>query len=123
MTGIFGITEPILSHLGTGAFFGLVLFGLLVGRGHLKEVFKKAFKQDSSVDDSKEIISYRTAVWGLILGSIVLIIWLVASGMSVLIAFLFLGCAFIFWIGLTRVIAEAGIPTTEVLANRHTKKF
>ena len=111
VTGIYGITEPILAHFGTGAFFGLVLFGLWIARSHLKEVFKKAFKNGSGVDDSGEIISYRTAVWGLILGSIILIIWLVASGMSILIALSFLICAFIFWIGLTRVIAEAGIAT------------
>ena len=109
--GIYGITEPILAHLGTGAFFGLVLFGLWMGRRHLKEVFRKAFKKDSSIDDSEEIMSFRTAVFGLILGTLILIIWLVSSGMSILVAIAFLICAFIFWIGLTRVIAEAGIAT------------
>jgi len=111
VTGIYGIAEPIFAHLGTGAFFSFVLFGLWRARAHLKEVFEKAFKNKPEVDDSEEIISYRTAVWGLILGSFILIIWLVASGMSILIALVFLICAFIFWIGLTRVIAEAGIPT------------
>ena len=111
VTGIFGIREPILSHLGTGAFFGLVVFGLWMAKSHLKDVFKKAFKNRSNIDDSEEIISYRTAVFGLILGTIILIIWLTASGMSVLTALTFLICAFIFWIGLTRIIAEAGIAT------------
>lgn len=111
VTGIYGVTEPILAHLGTGAFFGLVLFGLWMGRRHLKEVFKKAFKNGGEIDDSEEIISYRAAVSGLILGTIVLIVWLVASGLSILTAIGFLICAFVFWIGLTRVIAEAGIAT------------
>lgn len=111
VTGIYGITEPILSHLGTGAFFGLVLFSLWIGRRHLKEVFGKAFKRTSLVDDSEEIISYRSAVLGLILGTIILIIWLISTGMSFFIALSFLVFAFIFWIGLTRIIAEAGIAT------------
>ena len=111
VTGIYGITEPILSHLGTGAFFGLVFFGFWMGRRHLTEVFKKAFKNLKEIDDSEEIISYRTAVFGLLLGTLILIIWLVASGMSILIALSFLLFAFVFWIGLSRVIAEAGIAT------------
>ena len=110
-TGIYGITEPILSHLGTGAFFGFVFFGFWMGRRHLTEVFKKAFKNLKEIDDSEEIISYRTAVFGLLLGTLILIIWLVASGMSILIALSFLLFAFVFWIGLSRVIAEAGIAT------------
>lgn len=111
VTGIYGITDPILSHLGTGAFIGLVVFGLWMGRSHLKDVFKKAVKNETNIDDSEELISYRTAVGGLILGSIILIIWLVSSGMNVFVSISFLIFAFIFWIGLTRVIAEAGIAT------------
>ena len=111
VTGIYGVKEPIFAHLGTGAFFAFVLFGLWNSRRHLKEVLEKAFRRGSKIDDSDEIISYRASVWGLILGSIFLLIWLVASGMSVFVALFFLICAFIFWIGLTRIIAEAGIPT------------
>ena len=40
----------------------MVLFGLWIARGHLRAVFRKAFTGDASVDDSGEIMSYRTAV-------------------------------------------------------------
>ena len=109
-TGIYGVTEPIFAHLGTGAFFAFVILGLWRARAHLKDVFCKAFRRRET-DDSQEIISYPMAVWGLIFGTILLLIWLIFSGMSFLIALLFLIVAFIFWIGLTRIIAESGIAT------------
>jgi len=108
--GIFGARSTIFAHLGTGAFFVFVLLGLWMARRHLREVFGKAFGK-KRVDDSQEIISYTIAVWGLILGTAFLLVSLVSSGMSFLVAILFLIIAFIFWIGLTRIIAEAGIAT------------
>jgi len=108
--GAYGAREPIFAHLGTGAFFVFVLLGLWMARGHLREVFGKAFGR-REVDDSQEIISYPIAVWGLILGTVFLLVWLIFSGISFVVALLFLIVAFIFWIGLTRIIAESGIAT------------
>lgn len=48
-----------------------VLVGLWVGRGHLQNVYRKAFHSDEAIDDSGEMLSYRQALLGLILGEIV----------------------------------------------------
>ena len=40
----------------------LVVFGLWTARSHLKDVLRKAWNSDAPVDDSREIMSYRTAV-------------------------------------------------------------
>ncbi len=125
VSGIFNITGvssaenlgygvpagPIFVHLQTGAFVILVLFGLWVARAHLRDVFRKAFKKDERIDDSTEMLSYRTAVIGLILTILFMTGWLGASGVSFWISLLFLFGALFFFLGLTRIVAEGGIPT------------
>ena len=110
--GIYGSGgNPILANIGTGAFIVFVLFSLFLERRHLKEVFRKATGRGREIDDSKEIVSYKTAFWGLIVGSLFLLGWLMAAGMSIWVALFFLAGAFIFWVGLTRVVAEGGLAT------------
>jgi len=104
---------PIFSHLSIGAFLALVLYGLWTSRHHLKNVFSKAIQRTSSIDDSEEILSYRVAFWGLVIGLLLMTGWLVTSGLSLLIAVLFLVGALALFLGLTRVVAEAGVPILE----------
>ena len=59
---------PYLAHQAMGAMIVLVLSGLWMGREHLRAVFKKALTGDARIDDSDEVMSYRTAVWGLLVG-------------------------------------------------------
>ncbi|MFA5394138.1 MAG: DUF6785 family protein [Candidatus Ratteibacteria bacterium] len=112
--GIYGIGvggSPIVANIGTGAFIVFVLFSLFLERRHLRNVLWKATGRGKNIDDSKEVVSYKTAFWGLVVGSLFLLGWLVAAGMSIWVAFLFLAGAFVFWIGLTRVVAESGLAT------------
>ena len=89
----------------------LMLFSgtLWTARKHLKAVFRKAFLGDPQVDDSGEILSYRTAVIMLLVGSLVLVGWLWLAGMPVWVglAVLFLAAALI--VGYTRLVAESGL--------------
>ena len=110
--GIYGAGgNAIMANLGTGAFVAFVFFGFFLARGHLKEVFSKATGRRKDIDDSNEILSYRNAFWGLIIGMICLILWLRLAGMGFWVALLFLLGAFIFWIGLTRIVAEGGLAS------------
>ena len=107
---IYGIPwSPTLAHQGMGAMIVLVLFGLWVGRSHLKDVFRKAFVRADDVDDSDEILSYRTAVWGTIASLIVMWIWMWRSGMPLWIVPIFLFASFVLFIGITRIVAEGGV--------------
>ena len=56
------VTVPILAHQNIGAMIVFVLFGLWMGRSHLRAVVCKAFRGDASVQDADEVMSYRTAV-------------------------------------------------------------
>ena len=105
-----GGVRGILAHQSLGAMTAMVLFGLWIARGHLQAVFRKAFRGDASVDDSDEIMSYRTAVWGLIVGLVGMSVWLWRAGLPLWVAPLFLFGTLVTFVSLTRIIAEAGLP-------------
>ena len=117
--GVGGKEEPALSvwnsnfpslvHQSMGAMIVLVLGGLWVGREHLGQVARKAFGRATEVDDSEEILSYRSAVFGF-LGSVgVLTVWLRLSGIPLagILALLFF--VFVVFVALTRVVVEGGV--------------
>jgi hypothetical protein len=108
--GIYGCSgEPIFAHLGMGAMIMMVGYSLFLWRHHLKDVWKGAMGQ--RVDDSGEILSYKSSFWGIVFGSLFMIVWLTISGMKWYISILFLIFAFVIWITLTRIVCEGGIPT------------
>ena len=94
-----------------GVWLVVVLWGLWIARSHLGAVFRKAIYQDPTVDDSDEMISYRTAVFGLIGGLIYMAFWLIASGLEAWVTVLFLGGMMVVYLGITRIIAETGVIT------------
>ena len=104
--------SPIIAHQMVGAMFVLVLFGLWMARGHLKEVCKKTFGDSPEIDDSGEILSYRTAVLVTIGGLLFMAAWLWASGFPLLVAFGFLFIVFVLFLGVTRIVAEGGVAAT-----------
>ncbi len=108
--GIYGAaSEPILAHQGQGALMVLVFFGLWVGREHLGDVVRKAFKGDDSVDDSGEMLSYRAAVFIWLGGVVVMTLWMWQAGLPLWTAFFTLLMALIIFTGLTRVVVEGGV--------------
>lgn len=98
-----------LVHQGMGASIVLVLGGFWVGREHIMRVFRKAFAGAPDVDDGDEIMSYRAAVLGLILGMAVLVYWMTAAGIPLAGTLVVLFFAFVVYITLTRVIVEGGV--------------
>ena len=108
--GIYGApSEPILAHHGQGAMIVLVLFGLWVGREHLRDVLRKALKGDDRIDDRGEMLSYRAAVLTWLGGVAVMTIWLWQSGLPLWASFLTLMLAILIFVGLTRVVVEGGV--------------
>lgn len=94
---------------GMGAIIVLVI--LLFWRSHkrLSAIFRKALRPGNDFDDSKEILTYRQAVWLLILSFLGMFVWLLTTGMGPLVSFLFLVVAFIIILGLTRIVCQAGV--------------
>jgi len=107
--------SPSVAHLAQGALLFLVFAGFWHGRRHLRDVLRKAFGDAPDVDDSSELFSYRTAVFGSLLGSLLALVWLLAAGLNLPTAFVFLTMSMVIFIGLTRIIAQTvpglgGVP-------------
>ncbi len=106
---IAGNTTLPGTHQGFGALFALVIFGLWVARDHIKDVFRKAFKGDSDIDDSDESLSYRTACFGVLAGILFLLGWLWMIGLSLWLAVILLVMVLVIYIGFSRIVAEGGV--------------
>ena len=104
-------STPVTGHQMMGALIVMVGAGLWVGRHHLAEVWRQALSKKASADDADEIMSYRSALLGLLVGTVGMTLWLWQSGIPAWIAPLFVFAALVIFIGLTRAIVEAGIPT------------
>ena len=112
--GGHAIVNPILVHQSMGGMLVLFLFGLFAARKHLAAVCRKAFLGDADVDDSGEMLSYRTAVFLLLGSGLVMVLWLSLAGLPVWVGFAFLFTAAALFVGFTRLIAEGGLSDGSV---------
>ncbi len=106
----FGVSDyPYLGYQGVGALLAMVLVGLWIGREHYRDVFAKAFGRAPHVNDGDEILPYRGAVAGLLGGMAIMTGWLWFMGTPLWVALLFIVVALLIFIGITRIVAEAGL--------------
>jgi len=125
-----GVTEadnfvwglPSTSWQCWGAFVVLVLWGLWMARDHIKDVFRKAWDPNLPIDDSRELMSYRAAVVGLVVGIAYMLTWLNKAGMEPSVAIFFLGGVLIAYLGITRLVVQAGVfyLTTPIVSQAMT---
>jgi uncharacterized protein DUF6785/uncharacterized protein DUF6784 len=93
-----------------GAFIAMVLWGLWMARHHLRAVFRKAWLGDrDDLDDSAEMMPYRRAVLGLVLGLVYIATWLHAAGLAWHVVALLVPTVFLIYLGTSRIVAEAGL--------------
>ncbi len=105
----YSIYPSALAWQGFGAFAAIVLGGVWVARGHLRDVLRKAFRKDASVDDTGEILSYRAAVFGVLGAAVYILLWLHAVGIALHVAVLLLFAVVTLYLGLTRIVIEGGL--------------
>ena len=97
-----------------GVLCAYVVFGLWMAREHLKGVVRKIFTPALDVDDSKEVLTYRAAGIGLILGLAYMVAWLSMAGMEMRVILLYLFFTVVAYIGIARFVAELGLPYGDV---------
>ncbi|MFT5368730.1 MAG: hypothetical protein ACI8V2_003697 [Candidatus Latescibacterota bacterium] len=105
----FSADPPTEAYQCFGALAFLVVWRLWVARHHLRDVFLKALNNDHPVDDSQEVLSYRTAVITLFLGLAYAIFWLNQVGMDFVTTLVFLFAVGVIYIGIARIVCEAGV--------------
>ena len=93
---------------GFGAFTAMTFAALWMARRHLWDVLRKALGRAPEIDDREELLSYRVAVIGLVMGIAYALFWLWQSGMSFTVAGVFLGAMLVMYIGVTRYVVESG---------------
>jgi hypothetical protein len=94
-----------------GVWLVVVTWGLYIARDHLRDVYRKAVHDAPDVDDSDELLSYRTALICLVGGLLFMGFWLIASGLELWVTVVFLGGMMVVYLGITRIIAETGVIT------------
>ena len=101
---------PYLNEQTLGAFFGLCLFFIWIGRSHFSKVVEIACGRQAIKDDQdNEPLPYRIAVWGVLITGILFSLLLFHAGMSIWLALIFTGLILVTPIITTRIRAEAGI--------------
>ena len=106
----FDASKPALAWQSYGAMVVMVALNLWVGRRHLAAVVRKALRPaDPCLDDRQELMSSRTALVGLLVASVFMTAWLCRLGLRPVTAALFLGAAFVGFLGLSRLVVEGGL--------------
>ncbi len=120
-----GPGTPTEAYEACGGIIAYVFIGLFIARRHLWAVVRKAVWNASDVDDSRELLSYRAALVVLVLGLAFILGWMVKSGMALSHALLFIVGALIAFLGLTKIICEAGLAyaRTPVTPSAFTHTF
>lgn len=101
---------PFESEQSAGAYLALLFSLIWVARSHLKEVVRKAFRGDASMEDGEEVMSYRVAVFGSLAGFVFLVVFATAMGLGPLTAALLFFIVLGFGVVYSKLRAEAGTP-------------
>lgn len=102
-----------------GGFIMFVLFSIWIARRHLIQVFRKAIGRADEVDDTHEFLSYRTATILFTLGLLYIFAWWHAAGLSIPVTAFLMGSLFLMFLGVTRIVAEAGLIFVDLPYNAH----
>lgn len=113
--GVLGSSQIHLFERSAGSWIAVGLLALWGTRRHLYQVWQKIFDKSSPVDDSQEPMKYRTAIFGVIIGMGFLTLFSYKAGMTFWIIFGFLIIYFVIAIAVSRVRAEFGPPSHEIL--------
>ena len=112
-----GWSDPLVQWQCLGALFVFVGWGLWTGRRHLRAVWRKAVYGDATIDDSQELLSYRTALIGLIVSTLYIMAWMRQAGVDLSLIAITLPATIVIYIALARFVCESGtlylgIPTS-----------
>ncbi len=100
--------HPAVGWQSFGGMIVLVVWGIWIGRGHLRDVIRHVTGRATG-GDAGEMMSYRAAVAFLLLSSGVMAAWLHHSGMSWGPVVTFGFGIFVLYLGLSRIIIESGL--------------
>jgi len=110
--GSYDVWLPRDPAVAWQSYGGIVVFVILIlwrARRHVLDTLKTAMGLRPRVDDSSEIMSYRSAWLIVVLGLIYLTAWMHKAGLEWGIALMYIVTVGILMIGMTRIIGETGL--------------
>jgi len=107
--GEFGFTKSFASHQEMGAF--IVVIGMIIwhSRKHIKDIIRKAFSQNSDINEQNEPMPYRWAILGLLFTFLSLVVLSQVMGMSLWVALSIILFSAMMWVIFTWQVASAGV--------------
>jgi len=105
---------PFLKQQSFGGYMGVVVMLVWSGRNHLRSIWQSILGSQSGSDDAAEAMSYRSAAFGAIGGTALLVCFFHRAGLSPLIALAALVIYFALSIAITRMRAELGPPVHDL---------
>jgi hypothetical protein len=100
--------DPVVMWQSLGALFAFVIWGLWTARHHLIAVVRKALGREVDLDDSDEMLPYRTAALALILGVLFIAFWMAKTGVPLALIAFIIPTAIVLYIALARFVCESG---------------
>ena len=110
----FDRAYPFLNSQAYGAYLGFFVMSMWASRRYLGRVFRTAFLGTKEEDESREAVSYRTAILGALGGILFLCGFAYKMGMTLWIVPIFFILYFILVIIICRIRAELGFPTHDM---------
>ena len=105
---------PYVNEQSLGAYLGICVFAIMMSRHHLLSLVRHFFYRKTDIDDTGEPIPYRAAMWGVVVGCILLFAFAKAAGMSTWVILVFYVVFFALIITITRMRAELGPPAHDL---------
>lgn len=107
---------PYVNEQSFGAYMGICLFAIWASRKHIGKILSNLLTGEGDLDDEGEPLRYRTAAFGALAGTLVLMVFTWAMGMSWWLIFAFFAIYFALSVAITRMRAELGPPAHDLHA-------
>lgn len=105
---------PYFAIQSFGAWMVYFAFAVWMARGHLRAVWLRITDQPGGADDSEEPVSYRVAVYGILLAGLYVVWFTLRMGLSPMAILGFFGIFFLITMAIVRMRAELGPPAHEM---------
>jgi hypothetical protein len=105
----YSSAHPAMAFMTFGGMVVFVGWGFWIARDHFRDIFRKAFLNDEKVDDSEELMSYKTATWLLIVCSVFVVVWLFKAGLGLYPTITWSFAMLILFVGMSRIVVESGL--------------
>ncbi len=105
---------PHIYHLAQGAWLGMFFVVMRSAKGHIIEVFNAAFSKKKMPGDEREPLPYKTAVFGALIGFLLLVTAMTVSGMRPMIALFIFTVYFLAVIVIVRIYSQIAVPIFEL---------